>query len=690
MATTQSGVIYYKLDPRHHYDGDTTKNCGLSGGEIDGNFNFLRGEDIKAFGVSEDKTKLTITRRNGEVLVADIHNPDNYDFIYDPMTGVLTVKSGDKVIKEVEGFLSEKSFHVYGDSTIDGDGTRYNPIGVSSIARTGTYQPVQDIIDVVEGGKLPELNTRGDRYITREKVCKFGFLYPLEGVKKLQKRLEEIGSEWRVPTKEDWDQLLNIVEDCPQDKTHEGLDNDFYGVNAGAYLKSNNLWESYYRKLDSEKDEFFEGTRYSIDEEGNYYEDKNGVYGKFLDSDDRFNFTVYPLGFKDRMRGVESIGGFGRTAAFWTSTEEDRREDMYVKHFRYDRRDIEQETLGEEYSLSLRLCKDYDGTNLYDVEMIDGNTVGTMHVDVQSAADRAKYDKTLIWSKENICFTNKEYGGVISKEWEPYLEEYSDIRYYINDWDGTRWIKHEITEGESIVIIEHNGVEMHEWRLFNGEFIDTVDIIKKEFKAEFDRIEANIENHEGRITALEATAAVLVEDVDYLKEHMAQAEEDIIALKQADVDINERIDGVIEDVNNRINEEVKKINDRIDEEVATLNEKIDTEVTRLDGKIDEETARAIARENEIEANAAAALEAEKDERVAADADLQRQIDENKVENGDDSLTVIPGSTDEEGNTVPTKMVVRIPEGGMIKVDEAGLYIDGDFSFGGNTIANNAE
>ena len=52
--TAQKGVIYYKLDTQFHYENDVTLNCGLTGGDIDGNFNFLRGYDIKTFEVSED------------------------------------------------------------------------------------------------------------------------------------------------------------------------------------------------------------------------------------------------------------------------------------------------------------------------------------------------------------------------------------------------------------------------------------------------------------------------------------------------------------------------------------------------------------------------------------------------------------------------------------------------------------
>ena len=684
---TQNGVIYYKLDPRNHYDGDITKNCGLSGGEIDGNFNFLRGYDIADFEVSKDKTELTIIRHNGEKLPVNIYNPHLYQFEYDKVNGVLKVtmlKDGDEepvIVNEVEGFLSEKNFHVYGNPTIAGDGTRYRPIQVSSIAKTGTYQPVLDILDIIGGETIPDKgNTKGDRYVTREKVSSFGLLYPLDGVAAIQERLEEIGSEWRVPTKADWDQLLNIVEDCPQDKTHDDKRNpanEYLGVNAGMYLKSNELWEPIYRKINKDED-FVEGERYDY-VDGQYIPNENGAYVKELYSDNKFDFSIYPLGFGER-RGISTIGGFGKWAAFWTSSEEDTKKDMFVKVFSNDECCVEQNTWGRDCYLSLRLVKNYNGTNLYDTEVIDGNTVPTIYIDVKEE-DREKYDTTLIWTKENISFNNKEFGGVVSKEWEPHLEKYSDIRYYVNDWDGTKWVKHELHEGESVVVLDHEGIRMHEWRLVDGEFIDTVKLIKDEFAKELENLDTvirelsgRIDDAENRITIVEDKIKVLESDVNENKHKIEETNEridsEVAALNEKiDTEKNERIAGDNE-LHNRINTEVETLNGKIDAEKSeriagdeALNDRIDTEVETLNGKID----------------------AEKSERIAGDNELQRQITENKVSPYDNTLVIVPGFTNENGVVEGTKISVKIPSGGMIKSDEEGLYFDGDYSFGGNII-----
>ena len=58
-----NGVTYYKL--RSKLEGDYTKNCGLLGEEIDENFYFLRGYDIKDVYINE-AGQLVIERVNSE------------------------------------------------------------------------------------------------------------------------------------------------------------------------------------------------------------------------------------------------------------------------------------------------------------------------------------------------------------------------------------------------------------------------------------------------------------------------------------------------------------------------------------------------------------------------------------------------------------------------------------------------
>jgi hypothetical protein len=102
-----------------------------------------------------------------------------------------------------------------------------------------------------------------------------------------------------------------------------------------------------------------------------------------------------------------------------------------------------------------------------------------------------------VWTKENVGFGNAEYSGVTSGEWLEYANEYISTRYYINDWDGKKWVKHEIHEGESIVIANYREYRMHEWRLIDGEFFDTADLLKEQFQKILDTMTERIKYLEG-------------------------------------------------------------------------------------------------------------------------------------------------------------------------------------------------
>ncbi len=68
-----NGITYFKLlNPK--YGGDTTKGCALTGAEVDGNFNFLRGYDIESIGLVNNNTTFRLKRVNGENMDVDLQN----------------------------------------------------------------------------------------------------------------------------------------------------------------------------------------------------------------------------------------------------------------------------------------------------------------------------------------------------------------------------------------------------------------------------------------------------------------------------------------------------------------------------------------------------------------------------------------------------------------------------------------
>ena len=129
MATNLKGLIYYKLDADvHGYKNDITKNGSLRGEEIDGNFHFLRGNDIENMSFEENGT-LLIKRYNGEILTAKQSSNQDYDFKYDPETNSLIIikPNGEEI--RVEGFNTIVNIHH--DETLEGDGTETNPLMLS-------------------------------------------------------------------------------------------------------------------------------------------------------------------------------------------------------------------------------------------------------------------------------------------------------------------------------------------------------------------------------------------------------------------------------------------------------------------------------------------------------------------------------------------------------------------------------
>lgn len=692
MAANINGLIYYKLDAQSHgYPGDITKNCGLRGEEIDGNFNFLRGHDIKSISFDENGT-MYLTRYNGEILTAKQADTPEYDFNYNPENGKLTIVTPDGKEITLEGF--KVTTNVYHDFTLDGYGSQELPLEVSNIAKTGRYKPAIKLLDTTledeDGRRLEGLPTENvakhDRYVTKEKVSRFGRLFPLHGVEKITERLEQISSEWRIPTKEDWDEVLNVI-DC-ETPDHDKKDSNVYlGDFAGSALKSTLYWNT----------------------------DKNG---KVL-SEDKFGFSIYPVGYCGN-RGTKYYGSFGESTGFWTSTEEDNHKDMFVKTFDYNTEAVGQRTWGENYYLSVRLVKTFTGDNFNDAEDIDGFTSNCIHVPGTST----------IWTKENIAFSQEQYEGFVPDEWEKYdnvenVENSYVIRYFVNDWNGDGWDKHEIKEGEGIVLYEGENGRMHEWLLVNGELIDSSVLLKEEFKEEIEtlykhledeinnRIEvdnqlwAGLEGETNRAQAVEAqlwdaineetTSRIEVDnqlwDGIHQESERAQAVEADL-WKGLEGETN-RAQAVEAELWSGINNEASRAQAVEEQLWASLNNEATTrqeEDAKLWTGIEGETNRAQAVEadlwsainneatlrQEVDTQLWNALNQEANDRKDADANLQRQIDENKVTPENNSVVIVPGSTN-ENVTTPTTLRVNLDNTcEHLKLGENGIYFDGYF------------
>ena len=516
MDSNINGIIYYKLDAiTNGYIGDITKNCGLKGEEIDGNFNFLRGHDIESISFDENDN-LVIKRYDGSVLTTVKTEKPEYNFAYDTNFGILTIitPNGEEIL--LEGFYTEKQIHH--DFTLDGTGLQNNPLKISNLAQTGRYFPAIKLVET-----LPSENVaKFDRYVTKEKISRFGELYNISTVNAFQQKLKENNSKWRVPTKEDWDSLLNFV-DCENPEHGSSNDENYYGEFAGAALKSTHYW--------------------------------NAFNGKVL-SDDIYGFSILPVGYVN-----DTYNSFGNTTAFWSSTEFENSGKYFVKCFDYNSEQVGLKLLDDKNYLSLRLVKDYKIDEISDTEVVEGTTIKCLHIPGHN----------LIWSKENVILTNMQ--GVTPEEWKDYenIESEDDsyvVRFFINEWNGNSWDKQELKEGVGIVLYEGEYGRMHEWMVIDGVLTDVSEFIKPEFANEINNVNSKID--------AEIERAVSVEES--IVSHVNTLENDLTNTVNF---INSKIDNEIISLNDNINGEVNKLTTKIDETVKALDNKFTNEIENI-------------------------------------------------------------------------------------------------------------
>ena len=501
---TVEGVTYFKL--KSEFDGDYTKHCGLLGEEIDENFYFLRGYDIESITVDKDRN-LIINRVDKDYapLVVNIGEElGQPSFKFNKETGTITVTYPDGTTSTMEGFLVEgKDIRIATDSTFNGNGTMYNPLRLSPTETTGTFAPADEYFDLTEGAKMPEGKGKGYRVVTREKIDNFGCLYPFSAVEKIQKVLTDTGSQWRVPTKQDWDELLNAFE-CAEFRNHSANTCNWLGDAAGRAFKSFKLWDEH-KTLPTE----------------------TPTYGE-----DIAGLSFYPLGITPDRNEIlndkdNDAEGFGKITGFWANTKNDEG-NAYVKVFGYNSGKVDQDTYGEGARMSIRLVKDYAYSNYNEIEEILGFPYPTEMV--YGPYDDSEYLK--IWTKINLYSDAEKLGGIRSEEWSAVTDSDKgvEIIYFINEWDGTEWHKKPLENGDSVIIIERDDKPYHEWRIIEDELIDTAEALAEEFNRDFAEVREDI-------AELSATTKELVQFsgwvVETINEFSAATEEHINRIDNA-------------------------------------------------------------------------------------------------------------------------------------------------------------
>ena len=627
------GLTYFRLTSP--YEGDITKNCALDGYEVDSNFFTLEGRDVKSVNVNGNE--LVITLLNGETIstlnaFADFTKDISFDF--DTTNGVLYIKRNG-VTQTIPGFATTYNTGeaVATDSTVKGDGKPSNPIGISPMFKTGMYRPVTKVVDTTRCETLPscEKVMPGDRYLTLENISEYGFLYNYEGVKQIACDLNACNSPWRIPTKDDWDDMLNAIEPCDENKDHASATcNRYFGKFAGKLLKSKDFW-----KLESVCD-----TSTCI----NYNGETSttcpvctcgksnpcaptycGEYGTCQHKPvlhpnrgiDKYGFAVTPAGYTD---DGGQFGYFLERAWFWTASNS-QYSNAFTKRFEYDKSTVYQDVISTKYNLSLRLIKDYDGDNYLERENILGMPYSTVLMPSQKKGKA-------IWTATNIALPNKCYNPVLPNNG---MGITLTKKYFLNEWDGKKWLKNELQEGESVVIINApNGNLNVEYRLVKGDLIAVPTTIYNDVISNVTPILDDLKDQINQ----ETTRAIAKEnEIDKnLSAEIQRSTEKDNELEQKLNDEATAHDADIADLKNRFDstdETIKHINDTLSdfgEETKKafdqINEVLTTSINTINGAIAAEVENRTNEDKKL----SDAITAEIEERKAADEDIRNIID----------------------------------------------------------------
>lgn len=467
------GLYFYKLSSP--YQEDVTKDCKLTINEIDHNFIALKNTDVKDINFDEETGLLTLSQINGDKFVTKIdlsHFTKDFSIEWDSEKSALIFHYDDKeiVINEfistivdnsITNIVEEMISQTNTDNTLIGVGVGQNPLGINPLEIPGTYKAVERLINKLDGEYLPneEQLKKGDRFLSYEKLNLYGYLYNYDAVKKIN---EDLKNGWRVPTKEDWDNMLNAVELCDFDKNHQSK---ICNVDAGKYAGKLLKYSEYWKLNESNED-----TLVTCDDGCMVCEGDEPLINPLSTKGvDVYGFSILPAGYGD---GYANLNYMGEQTEFWTSTETERT-DVYTKRFYYNKSSLVQIAETPKSLCSLRLVKDYNGNNFKGVETVNGMNYRT----VLMPSANSKFGHA-IWLASNVAFDEKRYNPVLPNNGDVLMNE---TAYYINEWTGFHWLKKEFINGDSVVIkVGPDGDNNREYQLIDGKLIN----IKRDLRNE--------------------------------------------------------------------------------------------------------------------------------------------------------------------------------------------------------------
>lgn len=411
------GLILYS--EQSDFSGDVTKNCGLTGKEIDNNFLFLRKNDIYEGEIKDNE--ILLKKGNGEIVTVTGLNISENEKIenvhFNSNTNTLVIETTNKTF-DVTGFSLNDIFSI---TTIKGDGTINNPLRLNSLYKSSFLSTAKTLVDLTIGETIDKKYQVVNQIIVTKEKDELGKLYNYSGVTEIENALATTNT-WRIPNNNDWGEMLNALELC-EPKDHLIMESGEHGTLAGAFLKSD---------------------------------------GRFWRGDSK---TSFAYGFKALPCGVKSSSydennNFGKVARFWSSTVTDFN-DALVRELNHDKNTVGLITGTKNAFYSLRLVRDYNN-NYNSQEVILGSVYDTVkmpYIKLNDSGDIVEKG-VRIWTSVNV---NYETSNATSTNVKDNIDTFS---YYINYWNGDFWEKRVIEEND-IVIIEDR--DNREYKLINGE-----------------------------------------------------------------------------------------------------------------------------------------------------------------------------------------------------------------------------
>ena len=255
---------------------------------------------------------------------------------------------------------------------------------------------------------------------------------------------------------------------------------------------------------------------------------------------------IYPTGSFSALTGAYS--GFGDHAHFWTVTEGDMScRNFYSKKFVDLKGTVTQIEAMPASKLTIRLVKDFVGDNYHKFEEIHGRLYEKKLVASESE------ECNQVWTMVNVDIADYDHDLVPTPMPEDATTAITtDYAFYINRWDGYKWDKVEMTEGDCVVILGEEGANpdcpMAEFRLECGELVnqdkrwqDQIDDLASAATASTEAIEELKE----RVDALEKivgeglSGETLTDAINDLRDKL---EDEISARTEADEALQEQID----------------------------------------------------------------------------------------------------------------------------------------------------